>query len=63
MSNTSLSHMTTESIYLEYLNDWLTVAAMAEHYGKTIWGMQFLINAGRDEHIKNLSKKSPHNGL
>ena len=32
-TQTPFSKRTAESIYLEYLNDWLTVDAMAENYG------------------------------
>ena len=27
------SQRTAQDIYLEYVNDWLTIDAMAEHYG------------------------------
>jgi hypothetical protein len=30
---TPFSKRTAESIYLEYVNDWLTIDAMAEYYG------------------------------
>jgi hypothetical protein len=30
---TPFSKRTAEDIYLEYVNDWLTVDAMAEYYG------------------------------
>lgn len=30
---TPMSQRTAEDIYLEYLNDWLTIDAMAENYG------------------------------
>jgi len=28
-----LNKRTAQDIYLEYVNDWLTIDAMAEHYG------------------------------
>jgi len=31
--NTPMSQRTAEDIYLEYVNDWLTIDAMAENYG------------------------------
>lgn len=31
--NTRLNQRTIEEIYLEYVNDWLTIDAMAENYG------------------------------
>ena len=30
---TPMSKRTAEDIYLEYVNDWLTIDAMAENYG------------------------------
>lgn len=30
---TPFSRRTAEDIYLEYVNDWLTIDAMAENYG------------------------------
>jgi hypothetical protein len=30
---TPFSQRTPDEIYLEYLNDWLTIDAMAEYYG------------------------------
>lgn len=32
-SPTPFSKRTAEDIYLEYVNDWLTIDRMAEHYG------------------------------
>jgi hypothetical protein len=36
-------------IYLEWVNDWLTVEKMAEYYHMTIEQMLERINNGRDE--------------
>ncbi len=58
---TAFSKRTAESIYLEYLNDWLTVSRMAENYGRTEEEMKRVIDKGRDEHIVNIAKKSNHN--
>ena len=54
------SQRTAESIYLEYLNDWLTVARMAENYGRTVKQMQTFIDLGRDEHIQKIATKIHH---
>ena len=35
------------AFYLDWVNDWLTPAAMADHYGVTIGECTALINAGR----------------
>ena len=31
--NTRLNQRTIEEIYLEYVNDWLSIDSMAEYYG------------------------------
>lgn len=41
--------------YLEWVNDWLTVKAMAENYGKTESEMLVIIEKGKIEHEKNVS--------
>lgn len=46
------SQRTAENIYLEYVNDWLTVAKMAENYGRTEKEMTAIIDKGREEHIQ-----------
>ena len=43
-----------EEIYLEYVNDWITVEAMAEHYGRSEQWMYRKIHEGRDARIKSL---------
>lgn len=35
------------AFYLDWFNNWLTPAAMADHYGVTIGECTALINAGR----------------
>lgn len=35
------------SFYLDWVNNWLTPKAMADHYGVTIGACSALINAGR----------------
>jgi predicted DNA-binding ArsR family transcriptional regulator len=46
------SKRTKEDIYLEYLNDWLTIKAMAENYGISEARMTKIIHAGQIEHHK-----------
>lgn len=42
--------LTAAEIYLDYLNNWLTIEKMAEDYGITEDHMQSLINRGKIEH-------------
>lgn len=46
----AFSKRTKQSIYLEYVNEWLTVKAMAENYGRSYDYMKKIINEGRKEH-------------
>lgn len=50
------SKRTVSDIYLEYINDWLTVSAMADNYGRTEQEMNEIINNGREEHEENVKK-------
>lgn len=49
---------TFESVYLEYLNDWLTVEKMADHYGCTTERMNYLIDKGREQHLQKFRTQS-----
>lgn len=40
---------TNESVYLEYVNDWLTVAKMAEYYQISIKELSEIIDKGRSD--------------
>lgn len=44
------SQRTNADIFLEYKNDWLTVEAMADNYGRTVEDMRNIISKGREEH-------------
>ncbi len=52
---TPFSKRTPEDIYIEYFNDWLTVSAMAENYGRTVEEMNAILIKGRDEHMKKFN--------
>lgn len=52
----AMSKRSAESIYLEFLNDWLTVKRMAEYYNKSEKQMNKLIDKGRDEHLAKFRK-------
>lgn len=42
-------------LFLDYLNNFLTVERFAEHYGCTISQGNTIINIGRMQHNKNVS--------
>ena len=44
------------AFYLDWLNNWLTPAAMAEHYGVTVGECTALINAGRALHYERAAE-------
>ena len=41
-----------QSMYLEYVNDWLTIDAMAEHYGVSYETMLTAIIQGEEQNEK-----------
>lgn len=54
----ALLRMRLEDIYLEYVNNWLTIKAMAEHYEVSEWYMGTLINISkeiREEYLNDLN--------
>ena len=48
------SQRTNAEIYLEWLNDWLTLGKMADNYGRTTEEMSKIIELGRIEHEENV---------
>ena len=50
----TISKRTNAEIYLEYVNDWLTVGAMAENYGRSDAEMMLMIEDGKIEHEESL---------
>lgn len=50
------SDKTPADKYLEYVNDWLTVERMAEHYGHTTKEMIKIIDQGKEEHELNCTR-------
>ena len=54
----AITKRTAESIYLEYVNDWLTVSKMAEYYSTSVKRLNKLIDKGRDEHIQRIIHKT-----
>jgi len=49
-----LSQRTAQDVYLEYVNDWLTIKAIAENYNMEEEAMLSLINKGRREHEESV---------
>lgn len=43
--------------YLEFVNDWLTIDAIADNYGMTNADMINLLNEGRIEHLENICEE------
>ncbi len=41
-----------DKVYLEYLNNFLTVRGIADHYGVPVKEMRKIINEGRKQHEK-----------
>ena len=50
------SKKTDEEIYLEYVNDWLTVRAMADNYKRSYSWMYNKINKARVKYKNNYEK-------
>ena len=46
----AFSKRTKSEIYLEYVNDWLTIEAMAENYGRSVKWMTAKIDECREEY-------------
>jgi hypothetical protein len=46
------SKKTNEEIYLEWLNDYLTIQAMADNYDMKSKELETIIDKGRDEHLQ-----------
>lgn len=51
------SRKTSIEIYLEYVNDWLTVEKMADNYNRSIEFMNNLIDNGRIKHENNANRR------
>tara|TARA_R110000868_G_scaffold353839_1_gene615024 strand:+ start:52 stop:228 length:177 start_codon:yes stop_codon:yes gene_type:complete len=51
----ALLRMRLEDIYLKYVNDWLTIAAMAEHYDVSEKQLSNLYNTAKEIREKHFS--------
>ena len=52
----AIDKKTKSELYLDYVNDWLTVEGMAEHYGITREKMLVILSEGKDEHEKQFAR-------
>ena len=52
----AFSKKTPAEIYLEWVNDWLTVSAMAENYGRSYEWMMKIIEEGKKDYLKSIKK-------
>lgn len=51
----AFSKKTNEEIYLEWLNDFITVSAMADNYCMQPKKLEKLINKGRNDHLSKFA--------
>jgi len=49
----ALSRRSFSEIYLEYVNEWITVSAMAENYNRPVPVMAEIIKLGKEEYETN----------
>ena len=49
----AINKKSPEDIYLEYINEWLTIKAMSEYYNTTMTWMVKKIEEGNIEHKRN----------
>jgi hypothetical protein len=48
MSNTHTMHAQLRAMYLDYVNNWITVEAFADHHLMSIPKMRVLLSMGRE---------------
>ena len=53
----AFSKRTSEDIYLEFVNDWLTLSRMAENYNMHPQDLGNIIDKGRKEHNDKFNQK------
>ena len=51
----AFSKKTNEEIYLEWLNDYITVKCMADNYNMNPKNLEILINKGREDHLSKFA--------
>ena len=51
-----LANKTNEQVYLEWLNDFISIERMAEFYNGEQYEIELMICEGRKEHYKNLDE-------
>jgi len=55
-TKTTFEQKTLADKYLEFVNDWLTISAMAEHYGYSTGQMGVIIERGKREYNLNWTR-------
>jgi hypothetical protein len=53
-----LESKTNEEVYLEWLNDFLTIQTMADNYGMPSGELEIIINRGRNEHLQKFESEA-----
>jgi hypothetical protein len=48
------SQKTDAEIYLEWVNDWLTISAMAENYGRSWYWMSKRVKKAKENYEKTI---------
>ena len=56
-----LENKTNEDIYLEWLNDFISVERIAESYNVERYEIEIMINKGRDEHLQKFESEAYKN--
>ncbi len=53
-----LESKTNEEVYLEWLNDFLTIQKMTYNYGMPSGELEIIINRGRNEHLQKFESEA-----
>ena len=53
-----LESKTNEQVYLEWLNDFISVERMSEFYNVERYEIELMINQGRNEHLQKFESEA-----
>ena len=56
-----LESKTNEQVYLEWLNDFISVERMSEFYNVERYEIELMISQGRNEHLKKFESEAYKN--
>ena len=56
-----LESVSAEQVYLDWLNDWISVERMAEFYSIEPYELEKIIEKGRNEHIEKFESEAYKN--